>query len=173
MFGVVSVWKSKVLNPSLSESQKGGNIIGVAEAASKTWTLKVPLNCVILPQSSVNSIFNAYDPLSVLFKLFKVRLEVFETGEVVVPLSNVHSYVILFPRTVSGTIVLLSPTQNSKSWSLISWFVSESVIFIGNSSEDIKGGKPCVDFCPPKLIAFFVKITSAAAALGFSIASKK
>jgi hypothetical protein len=44
---------------------------------------------------------------------------------------------------------------------------------IGSSKEDINGGSPCVDVLPSKNTASFVKSTSSASAVGFSITSKK
>ena len=91
-----------------------------------------------------------------------------------VPLSNRHSKITLFPETGSGPIILSCPTHSSKLSLLITVFVSLSMISIGSNKEEINGGNPCVENVPAtNRIAFFVKTMSAASAVGFSIISMK
>ena len=73
----------------------------------------------------------------------------------------------------SGVIVLLSPTQVFKFLLFIGNFVISSEIVIGNNKEAINGGSPWVANLPFKSIAFCVKITSFADAVGFSMTSRK
>ena len=63
--GLISFCRSNVLKPSLSVSQKGGYIIEVAFAASKTAIVNVPLYWTSLLQVSFSVIFKLYVPASV------------------------------------------------------------------------------------------------------------
>ena len=95
---------------------------------------------------------------------------------VLVPSLKLHSKAGAEPPeiTVGSVItnVASSPIQYFKFWLLI--VVPESSeISIGKSKEAMNGGNPWVANLPTKSIASFVKITSAAFAVGFSITSKK
>jgi len=104
------------------------------------------------------------------------KLSEVEITVVVVPLSKLHSKEGVEPPAItSGSVIAKitsSPIQYFRSWLLI--VVPESSdMSIGSSKEDINGGSPCVDVLPSKNRASFVKTTSSASAVGFSITSKK
>ena len=77
---------------------------------------------------------------------------------------------MLSPETGSGPMDLSCPTHSSRLTLFIIVPSSLSMISIGSNKEEIKGGRPCVAYVPAtNLIAFFLKITSAASAVDLKI----